>query len=159
MQQQHLYMAGAYAAALLLTLILAAHLTPPGWWRRPTARALLILAGGTWALGALLLAWLPLPSAAPPTAPMPRTPVPALAPGTTVGAGLAYRAHRDLNLRAAAGVDSARIAVVPGGANVRTTGMRDGDWWQVDAGAPGHPHIGWTSSLWLRRIDEAAPAR
>lgn len=43
-----------YGAGLALTLALAARLTPAAWWRRPTARGALILAGGTWACGSAL---------------------------------------------------------------------------------------------------------
>ena len=54
------YMIGAFALGLALTLVLAAFLTPRGWWRRPNLRALAILAAGTWSLGSLILPLLPL---------------------------------------------------------------------------------------------------
>ncbi|MDC8759933.1 SH3 domain-containing protein [Janthinobacterium fluminis] len=150
MQAPSLYPLAGYAAGLLLTLALAAWLTPRRWWRRPTARALLILAGGTWALGALMTTLLPAPPAPPPLAAAP-APVPA---GI---AGQAFRAHHDLNLRAGAGVNSARIGVVRGGAALTPTGRRDGDWWQVRADIDGRDRVGWASSLWLRQSGEAAP--
>ncbi|WP_317203897.1 SH3 domain-containing protein [Janthinobacterium sp.] len=150
MQAQDLYPFGAYAAGLLLTLPLAAWLTPRRWWRRPTARALLILGLGAWAFGSLLLAIFPPP--APPPLPSPLAqadPAPL--------AGQPYRAHHDLNLRAGAGVDAPRIGVVPAGATVTPTGVRSGDWWQVKASVGGRDNTGWASSLWLRRITESAP--
>jgi hypothetical protein len=46
---------GAFALALLLTLALASKLTPRHWWTRPTARGMLILGGGCWGGGVVLL--------------------------------------------------------------------------------------------------------
>ncbi|MGV7207391.1 SH3 domain-containing protein [Oxalobacteraceae bacterium A2-2] len=46
----------AYAAGLALTLFLCAYLTPRSWWRRLTARALLISGAGAWCFGSLLQA-------------------------------------------------------------------------------------------------------
>src|SRR5471030_2801132 len=46
MQPEKFYGAGAFAIGLILTLILAAYLTPRAWWKRPNARALLILVVG-----------------------------------------------------------------------------------------------------------------
>lgn len=164
MRPDLLHAAGAFAAALALTLVLAAWVTPRHWWRRPTARALLIVAGGTWGMGSLIL-WLlpapPLPPAAlaalaiPAPAPVVAT-APLSAPSVQPIAGQSYRAHHDLNLRAGAGVAAARIGVVPGGAAVTTTGRRDGDWWQIRASVAGREQLGWASSLWLRRAAETA---
>ena len=134
----------AFGAGLLVTLVLAAYLTPRVWWRRANARALAVLAGGTLGIGAALL-WL--------TAPTEAAPVAAAAPSPLL-AGHSYRVYRDLNLRAASGVGSRRLAVVPAGASVTATGARDGDWWQVAAQVDGRELRGWSNSLWLRRSDE-----
>ncbi|HJV00958.1 MAG TPA: SH3 domain-containing protein [Burkholderiaceae bacterium] len=56
-----LYGAGAFLAGLVLTLFLASVLTPRQWWRRPNARALLILVAGSWGLGSVILALAPAP--------------------------------------------------------------------------------------------------
>jgi len=67
----------------------------------------------------------------------------------------AFRVHRDLNLRAQAGVNAPRLAIVPAGTQLTATGQRDGDWWQVRAPAgDGAVATGWVSSLWLRRDGE-----
>ena len=73
---------------------------------------------------------------------------------TTLIAGQSFQTHRDLNLRASAGVHAARLSVVPAGARVTPTGARDGDWWQISAHVAGRDSIGWVSSLWLRRSGE-----
>ncbi len=135
----------AYAAALLVTLCLAAWLTPRSWWRRANARACAVLAGGTLAVGTLLHA-----AFAPPAAPEPglqgRLPV----------AGQRYRAWDNLNLRSDVGVGSHRLAVLPAGAQVTASGRHQGDWWEVSAVVDGRRQDGWASSLWLRRADEAS---
>ena len=130
----------AYGLGLLLTLVLASMLTPASWWRRPNARAAAIVAGGTWGIGALLA------GALHATAPEP----------VTAHAQLAshYQVFRALNLRDGTGTSAKRVAVVPAGAIVAATGMRDGDWWQVRAQVKGTQVTGWASSLWLRRADE-----
>jgi uncharacterized protein YgiM (DUF1202 family) len=148
MQAESLYPLAAYAAGLCLTLVLAAWLTPRRWWRRPTGRALLLLAGGTWGLGSLMLPLFPV------AAPGAAAGLPLAASAAPV-AGQSYRAHQDLNLRAGAGVNSARIAIVPSGAALTPTGVRQGDWWQVRANVDGRASVGWASSLWLRRAAEA----
>ena len=125
-----------YAAALIATLVLAALLTPAHWWKRPNLRAMTFVALGTWGIASLLLFL------------MPGTPPAMLAEVRS------YRVHEDLNLRAGKGTGARRIAVVPAGALVTTTGMRDGDWWQVSARVDGKEVRGWSSSLWLRRADE-----
>ena len=139
--------AACLAAALLLTLVLAAFLTPRHWWRRANARALVVLAGGTALFGALFMlgagVWPRHAAPAAFAAPLPAHAVPR-----------DYRVHDDLNLRAAAGTGAARIAVVTKGAVVRTTGRADGDWCEVTASVNGRPVTGWASSLWLRRGDE-----
>ncbi len=121
----------AFGFGLVVTLALAAWLTPARWWRQLNARALAIVGVGTWGIGTMVLAL-----AQPPASPV------------------AFRVYEDLNLRAAKGTDSARIAVVPAGSVVTTTGAHDGDWWQVSARVDGKEVRGWSSSLWLRRRDE-----
>lgn len=144
----------AYAAGLALTLVLASWFTPRDWWRRPTARALCILAVGAWGIGTLLLSFVD----AGPLVLNPASPGVTLsvhtAPAPDPVAGQPFQVHRDLNLRAAAGVNAPRLALVTAGASVTPTGLRDGDWWQVQAEADGRAHTGWVSSLWLRRREE-----
>ncbi len=139
--------AACLAAALVLTLVLAAFLTPRHWWRRANARALAVLVGGTALFGALFMlaagAW---PRHAPPVALAAALPAHA--------APRDYRVFEDLNLRAASGTGAARIAVVNKGAVVRTTGRFEGDWCEVTARVDGRLVTGWASSLWLRRGDE-----
>ena len=134
----------AYLLALALTLVLAAFLTPRRWWRRPTARNAVVLGGGTWAFGALLLAAVAQPvSQAAAVVQAPRDLV----------AGQPYRVYRDLNVRSAAGVGGTRVTVIPAGTVVTPTGSQTGDWWQIRYGrAP--ERQGWASSLWLRQAAE-----
>jgi len=141
-------LAAAFGAGLLVTLVLAAWLTPRAWWRRANARALAVLAAGTVGIGGLLF-WLVAPAEAARAA----QPV-AVAVGSPLLAGHSYRVYQDLNLRAASGVTSRRLAVVPAGASVTATGARDGDWWQVATQVDGREVRGWSNSLWLRRPDE-----
>ena len=159
METANLYTACAFAAGLAITLFLAAYLTPKQWWRRANARALLIMVVGAWGFGSLILyavqgtrpaAAGTLDSAAP--GPTSVVPDPAKAPDLI--AGRPFQVHRDLNVRAAAGVHAARLITVPAGATVTPTGARDGDWWQVTIGVDGHQKTGWVSSLWLRRGGE-----
>lgn len=154
--------AAAYGCALVATLALAAWLTPARWWRQLNARALAIVVVGTWGIGSLVL-WLAQPQAA--LLARARATAPATAPATLglarlsvapPGAGTPYRVHQDLNLRAAKGTGARRIAVVPAGSVVTTTGAGDGDWWQVSTRVGGKEIRGWSSSLWLRRADETA---
>jgi hypothetical protein len=151
------YMIAAFAIGLAFTLVLAAFLTPRGWWQRPNVRALAVLAAGTWGIGSLLLWLAPAPAmaAAPATAD-----VAAMRPATPT-AGRTYHVFEHLNLRAASGTGTRRVAIVPAGAEVTATGERDGDWWQVSARVGGSTVTGWVSSLWLRRADELStpPAR
>jgi hypothetical protein len=141
-------LAACLAAGLIVTLVVAAFLTPRHWWRRANAGALAVLVvgtalfGGLFALGAGALMTKPAPVA---VAAMPVIHT--------------YRVFDDLNLRAASGTGAARIAVVPGGTTVTTTGRRDGDWWEVEARVNGRDVTGWASSLWLRRDDERSSAR
>jgi hypothetical protein len=139
------YMAGAFALGLAATLVLAALLTPARWWRRPTLRALAVLAAGTWGIGSLLLALKP---AAATEA------VAVIRPAASIS-GRSFHVFEDLNLRAASGTGARRIAVVPAGAQLTTTGAREGDWWEVSGKVAGKPVTGWVSSLWLRRAEEA----
>lgn len=140
----------AFGAGLLATLVLAAWLTPRAWWRRANARALAVLAAGTVGIGGALF-WLAAPGATARAAQPVATVVPAR---SSLLAGRSYRVHHDLNLRAASGVGSRRLAVVPEGASVIATGAHDGDWWQVAAQVDGREVRGWSNSLWLRRSDE-----
>lgn len=149
----------AYAAGLLVTLTLAAWFTPARWWRRPNVRALAILAGGTWGLGTLMLGMVQTPAVAQTPSPQQIATLPATAPSALAlpAAGRSYHVHEDLNLRAGTGTGARRITVVPAGTVVTTTGLRDGDWWQVHARVRGREVSGWSSSLWLRRADERRP--
>lgn len=152
----------AYALAFALTLVLAAWFTPRHWWRRPTLRGGAVLAAGTLAFGTLMLmlalaarpqpalAAALVPAGAPPTASTP----PAAATASPAP-GASYRVAEELNLRATRGVHAARLAVLPAGSHVVASGAADGDWWQVRARVGRHELVGWTSSLWLRRRDEA----
>ena len=148
-----------YAAGLVLTLCLAAWLTPRSWWRRPNARALALLVGGTALLGGLLHtlfgAW-----ADPPASTASGKLAAAIAAPATHAlapvAGERYRVRDALNLRAAVGVNAPRLGVVPVGAQVTATGRRQGDWWQVSVELDGRRQQGWASSLWLRRRHEGA---
>lgn len=145
----------AATAALALTLALAARLTPRAWWRRPNLHALGVLGGGTLVFGALFLALLGRPAAAPPAALA--TLDPAAAPATSAARpapGARYLAIDDLNLRDGNGVRAQRVAVLRAGTAVVTTGAAQGDWWQVRARVDGAAREGWASSLWLRRADE-----
>jgi hypothetical protein len=140
----------AWAAALALTLVLGAFLTPGTWWRRPNLRALAFTAGGTLALGSLFGAWTgaPAPAAAPLAlaAPVEQQRRPAT--------GASYRVIEGLNLRENTGTGAARLQVLAAGTVVSTTGAVDGDWWRVRARVDGEAVEGWASSLWLRRADE-----
>jgi len=151
----------AWGAALSLTLLLAAWLTPRAWWRRPNLRALGVLAGGTLAFGLLFSAWLPATAVTPPMrAAAPVVPVLPVMPGAHGGQpapGGRYLVVDDLNLRDAHGVRAQRTAVLRAGTLVTTTGAADGDWWQVRARVDGQAREGWASSLWLRRADERRP--
>lgn len=143
---------GAFIVALLTTLALASLLTPARWWRRPNVKALAVVLAGTWGIGSLLLALAPPPAAARVAEPASLVKMTALA----TPAQLTYQVFEDLNLRAGAGINARRLALVPAGATVTTTGERDGDWWQVRATIGGAaPVEGWVSSLWLRRAEEA----
>jgi hypothetical protein len=139
----------AYGAALALTLVLAARLTPRAWWRRPNLRALGVLGGGTLAFGLLFSALL-----APPLPPLPPSAMAAPAATARPQAGLRYLVVDDLNLRDGNGVRARRVAVLRGGSAVTATGDSDGDWWRVRARVDGQVREGWASSLWLRRADE-----
>lgn len=174
MDMAKLYGAAAFLAGLTLTLFLASVFTPRQWWRRPNARALLILVAGSWGLGSLILALAPAPrtwaqaaersdAAAASSAATPATatnagidaapPGPHDAPRPDT-AGQPFQTHRALHLRAAAGVNAPLLATVPPGATVTPTGARDGDWWQVRAVMGEGGNVGWVSSLWLRRSGE-----
>jgi hypothetical protein len=146
----------AFAIGLAITLFLAAYLTPRGWWRRPNARALLVMVAGAWGFGSLILYFAHggAPAAIAPASPASASTDAPAAPPAALIAGQPFQVHRDLNLRAAAGVDTARLVTVPAGATVTPTGARDGDWWQVKARVAGRDTEGWVSSLWLRRSGE-----
>jgi hypothetical protein len=153
----------AYAVGLVLTLVLAARCTPRHWWRRPTLRGGAVLAGGTLAIGTLLLAL----AGRPPTAlgraqavlataatPANLVRLPAAATEASPEAGASYRVAEELNLRTTRGVYAPRLAILPAGSRVVASGAVDGDWWQVRARVDGRELTGWTSSLWLRRRGE-----
>jgi hypothetical protein len=155
----HWALAAAYGLGLVLTLVLAAWLTPRRWWRRPTAGTLALAGGGTLAFGALFA--MLLPAAMPPVAAA--LPLAAAAPlpartTTAVTARTRYRVVDDLNLRAAKATGAPRLAVLPAGTLVTPTGAFDGDWLKVRAHVAGEDVEGWASSLWLRRIDERGAA-
>ncbi|WP_426104482.1 SH3 domain-containing protein [Massilia sp. TSP1-1-2] len=143
----------AFGLGLVATLVLAAWLTPARWWRQMNARALAIVVAGTWGIGSLVLWLMPGPAQVLALTPvtMGIAPLSMAAPGK----GTRYRVHEDLNLRSAKGTGARRIAVVPAGSEVTTTGDGDGDWWQVSTRVDGKEVRGWSSSLWLRRADEA----
>lgn len=145
----------AYATGLLLTLCLAAWLTPRAWWRRANARALAVLVGGTALLGGLLHAAFGPDAGAREMKPVPRLRAGAPVAGTPVP-GAQYRVREHLNLREDTGTGARRLAVVPAGTRVTATGLRRGDWWQVSAVVDGRRLDGWASSLWLRRADESS---
>lgn len=164
METAKLYAVCAFAAGLAVTLFLAAYLTPNRWWRRANARALLIMVVGAWGFGSLILYAVQGTRAAA-AGTLEGAANPASANTATVASGAArptpefiagrpFQVHRDLNVRTAAGVHSARLVTVPAGATVTPTGVREGDWWQVTTGADGHGKTGWVSSLWLRRGGE-----
>jgi hypothetical protein len=138
----------AYLGALAATLLLAAVLTPASWWKRPNLLAACVLAGGTWGFGGLALQWL---AASPARAAVPAAATPPLARNIQQ-----FVVHHDLNLRQGASTASPRLAVVPVGATVTTTGLRNGDWWQVSTKVGDAQLTGWSNSLWLRRSKESA---
>ncbi len=145
----------AFGFGLIATLVLAAWLTPAHWWRQLNARAVAIVGLGTWGIGTLALWAAQSQAGAPQMAATPATMgIAALSPAAP-DAGRSYRVHEDLNLRAGKGTAARRIAVVPAGSVVTTTGAGDGDWWQVSTRVGGKDVRGWSSSLWLRRADEA----
>jgi glucose dehydrogenase len=145
----------AFAVGLIATLVLAAWLTPGHWWRQLNARAIAVVGLGTWGIGTVVL-WLAQSHApAPPMAATPATMGIATLAVAAPDAGRSYRVHEDLNLRAGKGTGARRIAIVPAGSVVTTTGAGDGDWWQVSTRIGGKEVRGWSSSLWLRRADEA----
>jgi hypothetical protein len=152
----HWALAAAYGLGLVLTLVLAAWLTPRRWWRRPTAGTLALAGAGTLAFGALfaLLFSTLLPAAAPPVAAMAPFAVATPLPMPAITTRTRYRVVDDLNLRAAKATGAPRLAVLPAGTLVTPTGAVDGDWWQVRARIKGEDVEGWASSLWLRRIGE-----
>ena len=145
----------AVLIGLVLTLVLAACLTPARWWRQLNVRALAIVLLGTWGFASLFM-WV-MPGRAPQLLAHLATPATAGVAPVAVALperGRVYRVHDDLNVRAAKGTGAQRLAVVPAGSVVTTTGVRDGDWWQVSARVAGREVQGWSNSLWLRRADE-----
>ena len=147
-----------FGGALLATLALAARCTPQAWWRRPNARALAVLVLGTGVIGGVLWLWMAPAPGVPSPAPTAAQAAGVATPGNdTPRAGRSYRVAEALNLRAGRGVGARRVLVLPAGSIVRTTGRRDGDWWQVGAHFEGQRFEGWASSLWLRRADEHHP--
>jgi hypothetical protein len=161
-----LHAVAAFAVGLVITLVLAAYLTPRSWWKRPNARALFIMVAGAWGFGSLILYATHKPAVATALAgadanAASREQAAPQDNGSATGitarlaaAGQPFRVHRDLNLRTAPGVQAARVIVVPAGAIVTPTGQHDGDWWQISATIDGRAQTGWASSLWLRRSGE-----
>ena len=150
----------AFCAALVVTLVLAAYLTPAHWWRQLNMRALSVVAIGTWGIGTALL-WLA-QGVSPAMASALAAPATLGVAPITAGAGPAsgvFKVRDDLNIRAGTGTGARRLAVAPAGTQLAATGAQDGDWWQVRASVNGREVTGWVSSLWLRRADERAPAR
>lgn len=146
-----MFTVAAYLVALAVTLVLARYCTPRQWWRRANARALAVLAAGTFGLGSALL-WAgqaPARANAAPTAFAPA------AIDEKPESGVVYVVWDDLNLRASRAVSAPRLGVVRAGATVSATGRSQGDWWELDARVGGRQVRGWASSLWLRRPDEA----
>jgi len=141
-----------FGAALVLTLVAAAWMTPRIWWKRANARALAVLVLGTGAIGSALW-WFADPLPAQAQADLPAQPALAFHQDAPLP-GRSYRVADALNLRAAGGVGSPRVTVLPAGAIVTATGEQDGDWWRVQADVGGVREEGWASSLWLRRADE-----
>jgi hypothetical protein len=168
MEAAKLYAIAAFVAGLIITLFLAAYLTPRDWWRRPNARALFIMVAGAWGFGSLILYATHAPAWATTGAAVAATVAPQTAMTRVIASGAEsaagedrgpaadqpFHVHRALNLRAAPGVHAARVAIVPAGAEVRPTGARQGDWWQIKATVNGNASTGWASSLWLRRSGE-----
>lgn len=165
-----LWLAWPLASALLL--LLAAGLTPRHWWRQLTLFAMLGIVGGGYVLARLLgpLVMLPEPAlalAAPGGPGRHASHVPPAGRAGSVGqvvsvdsagavGSVGFRVREPLNLRRAAGTDAPWLVTLPGGALVRPTGQRRGDWWQVTSVG----HTGWVNSLWLRQIGEnPAPMR
>lgn len=141
-----------FGAALVLTLVAAAWMTPRIWWKRANARALAVLVVGTGAIGSALW-WFADPLPAHAQADLPAPPAVAFHQDAPLP-GRSYRVADALNLRSAGGVGSPRVTVLPAGAIVTATGEQDGDWWRVRAVVDGVSEEGWASSLWLRRADE-----
>lgn len=79
-------------------------------------------------------------------------------PGTVVRdapAGDDYRADTWLNLRSGPGVDHGVVGRAKQDEALITTGLRAGDWWQVQYRAPGAGQVtGWVFSQWIRRRAE-----
>jgi hypothetical protein len=152
-------LAAACGLGLALTLVLAGWSTPRRWWRRPTAGNLALAGAGTLGFGLLFASMLP---AAVPNQAAPQPPQSELAfaamPAKAAPA-LRYRVVEDLNLRAAKATAAPRLAVLPAGTLVTPAGAPEGDWLRVRASVRGKPVEGWTSSLWLRRVDERAAGR
>lgn len=157
----------AYAGGLAITLILACHLTPARWWRRPTLRNLAIAGLGAWGTGALLLGALggqgaaqaansATAAAGPTTAAAPTGAAAAAdaAAGAAAASSQPFRVHRALNLRQTARTSAERLATISAGTLVAPTGRRDGDWWEIRTEINGRQLTGWASSLWLRRQAE-----
>jgi hypothetical protein len=145
----------AYGVGLIATLVLAAFATPRHWWKRPNARALAVLAGGTLVIGSAF-AWLFAPPSTAQAAPLaaPLAAVAAMPSPEAPEPGARYRVFDDLNLRSSRSVGARRLGVVPAGAIVTATGAQAGDWWEIAARVDGEDVRGWASSLWLRRPDE-----
>ena len=76
------------------------------------------------------------------------TSAPLLAPSGT------YRVAHRLNLRDGPGTQHMHLITLGRGDEVQFDGAVQGDWWRIRTKAG---QVGWSSSLWLRRLTEALP--
>lgn len=132
-------------AGAVLALLSAALCTPRRWWQRPTVLGASLLlacsaayAGGLWHWLAKTQPLSPILVAEKLTAPKPSAP------------REFFRVQQALHLRSSSATRAPLLARLPANQIVQTTGLREGDWWQVCS----RSGLGWVSSLWLRRMDE-----
>lgn len=78
-----------------------------------------------------------------------------MASASTTAASRQFSVRQALNMREHAGIDGKRLSTLGVGDIVTTTGLRLGDWWQVQTSVDGRRRMGWVSSLWL--TSEATP--
>lgn len=65
-----------------------------------------------------------------------------------------YHTFHRVNLREKPGVESPRLMVIPSGQEIIFDGALEGDWWRIKTESA---QVGWLSSIWVRRLDEAVP--